>query len=395
MQYDLVFEGGGAKGMVFVGALQEFEARGHSYDRLLGTSAGAITAALLAADYTAAELLDSLTEEEDGQPVFVTFMHTPTDFGDSEVQNSHTLRVLKQLDMPLVANVLEERLDLWLVKAIARYSPGLFSFLERGGWYSAEKFSLWLERKLNEGQFRGEPRQFGGLTLEGFYQATQRELSVVASDTTDGRLLVLNHNTAPNLPVVVAVRMSMNIPLIWPEVRWEKSWGHYLNQDLSGHLIVDGGLLSNFPLELFISDDDLAIKTMGAKTSQNVLGFLIDEAKPVPNMPPLVAEDNSGLNTSELQVVQRLLRLVNTTLGARDKMLIEAFEKDIVRLPAHGYGTTEFGMTAARRDALVEAGRNTMRHHLARQSLTSFSIPTAPQLDPAEHAKHVVHQLLG
>lgn len=49
MKYDLVFEGGGAKGMVFVGACEEFFRRGHSFDRLLGTSAGASTATLLAA----------------------------------------------------------------------------------------------------------------------------------------------------------------------------------------------------------------------------------------------------------------------------------------------------------------------------------------------------------
>jgi hypothetical protein len=35
MKYDLVFEGGGAKGMVFVGALQEFEARRSSILRLI------------------------------------------------------------------------------------------------------------------------------------------------------------------------------------------------------------------------------------------------------------------------------------------------------------------------------------------------------------------------
>ena len=39
MQYDMVFEGGGAKGMVFVGALKELEARGITSARLLGTSA--------------------------------------------------------------------------------------------------------------------------------------------------------------------------------------------------------------------------------------------------------------------------------------------------------------------------------------------------------------------
>ena len=41
---DLVFEGGGAKGMVFVGALQELlEDAKYAFGRLLGTSAGAIT----------------------------------------------------------------------------------------------------------------------------------------------------------------------------------------------------------------------------------------------------------------------------------------------------------------------------------------------------------------
>ena len=62
MQFDLVFEGGGAKGMVFVGALQAFEEEGHSAGRLLGTSAGAITTALLAAGYSAADLLNVLGE---------------------------------------------------------------------------------------------------------------------------------------------------------------------------------------------------------------------------------------------------------------------------------------------------------------------------------------------
>lgn len=35
---------------------------------------------------------------------------------------------------------------------------------------------------------------------------------------THDRLLVLNHRTAPDCPVVYAVRMSMSIPLVWDEV---------------------------------------------------------------------------------------------------------------------------------------------------------------------------------
>jgi predicted acylesterase/phospholipase RssA len=56
MKFDLVFEGGGAKGMVFVGAYAEFVKRGHTFGRILGTSAGAITATLLAAGYSAEEM---------------------------------------------------------------------------------------------------------------------------------------------------------------------------------------------------------------------------------------------------------------------------------------------------------------------------------------------------
>jgi NTE family protein len=48
-QFDIVFEGGGAKGSVFAGALEVLNQQGHTYRRLIGTSAGAISATLVAA----------------------------------------------------------------------------------------------------------------------------------------------------------------------------------------------------------------------------------------------------------------------------------------------------------------------------------------------------------
>ena len=79
MEYDLVFEGGGAKGVAFVGALQAFERHGHKPRRLIGTSAGSITACLIAAGYNAQDTLEAINEKmTDGQPRFVSFMDTPT-----------------------------------------------------------------------------------------------------------------------------------------------------------------------------------------------------------------------------------------------------------------------------------------------------------------------------
>ncbi len=87
MQYDLVFEGGGAKGTVFVGALQELEARGHTPARLLGTSAGSIMSTFLAAGYTAAEMNAALSEKENDQPVFMGFLETPPVPSPTEIQD--------------------------------------------------------------------------------------------------------------------------------------------------------------------------------------------------------------------------------------------------------------------------------------------------------------------
>ncbi|MBK7760557.1 MAG: patatin-like phospholipase family protein [Deltaproteobacteria bacterium] len=88
MRYDLVFEGGAAKGMIFAGAVAELEAAGHSFGRLLGTSAGSITAALLASGAGATGLLNALGEKDGDRSVFEGFMATPAPFTEEEIQRS-------------------------------------------------------------------------------------------------------------------------------------------------------------------------------------------------------------------------------------------------------------------------------------------------------------------
>src|ERR687885_417008 len=99
MKYDLVFEGGGAKGIVLVGAYEEFVRRGHTYGRLLGTSAGAITAAFVAAGYTPAEMLGALDERENGKPVFAEFMGQPSAFTPEEISASAIRTFLRNIDL--------------------------------------------------------------------------------------------------------------------------------------------------------------------------------------------------------------------------------------------------------------------------------------------------------
>jgi predicted acylesterase/phospholipase RssA len=364
MKYDLVFEGGGAKGMAFAGACQELAARGHQFNRLLGTSAGAITAALLAAGYTPDEMLAVLTEKENGKSVFSTFMGAPPDFSSQELEQSAIKRVLEGIRINVIPGRLDSKLDAELLTAFASSERfrNVMALVERGGWYGAERFLEWLRSKLDAGQWKGGPRRFSGMTLSQFHEATGVELSMVASDTSDARMLVLNHRTAPDCPLVWAVRMSMSIPLVWDEVVWQKGWGTYLGRSITGHAIVDGGLLSNFPLELFISDEPHVTRLMGAKGPDPVLGLLIDERLPVPAAKGLLV--SVDIKPGELRTIQRLQRLVNAATTAHDKMVMEEHAHLVARLPAEGYGTTEFDMTDARRSALVDAARTALAVHL-------------------------------
>jgi len=355
VNYDLVFEGGGAKGMVFVGACQEFFARGHSFARLLGTSAGAITATLLAAGYGPQEMLEALVEKTpDGKSVFAGFMGPPAPFSDEELRTSATQRLLDAVDFTFVPDVVQKKLHESLLKGLSANEQfrHVLALIERGGWFAADRFVSWFGTKLDSGSWKGGKRNFNSMTLAQFFEATSVELSMVASDTTDGQMLVLNHRTAPDCPVVWAVRMSMSIPLVWDEVVWQSAWGKYLSRDMGGHEIVDGGLLSNFPIELFISGAPQVTKLMGPKTGNPILGMLIDMKLPVTK--GVFVRIN--IKPGQLKTVQRFERLVDTATGAHDKMVMDEYSHLVAHLPASGYGTIEFDMSDDRRKALVNAG---------------------------------------
>jgi len=375
MQYDLVFEGGGAKGMVFVGALRELERRGHTYGRFLGTSAGAIMATFAAAGLTMPEMLDALNEKDAaGVPVFKQFLGRPRPFTRQDIQGSVTRQALQAIDLPGVPDNVEAYVDRIVLYLMTRDEfAHVFSFVERGGWYSADTFVAWAQAKLDQAAPNGRRRELSRQTFAEFHRTTGRELSLVAADTTDSRMLVLNHRTAPLVPVVWGMRMSMSLPLLWQEVVWQPEWGDYLGRPLAGHRVVDGGLLSNFPIELFLSSDPHVTALMGHRTSQGVLGLLIDESLPVGGEEERSAPAAEGL--ASLPPAQRIKGLVDAATQAHDKMVIDSFEQFVCRLPARGYRTTEFDMSDARRDALVVAGERAMSEYFRLQETEGMKGP--------------------
>ncbi len=62
MKADAVFEGGGVRGIAFLGAIQAMEEEKVEWQRLAGTSAGAVIAALLASGYKSDEIRDKMND---------------------------------------------------------------------------------------------------------------------------------------------------------------------------------------------------------------------------------------------------------------------------------------------------------------------------------------------
>jgi len=380
MEYDLVFEGGGAKGLAFVGALIEFERRGHKPRRIIGTSAGSILAALVAAGYSSAESLAAIAERlPDGRSRFASFLETPVLDDNALLQTSMRHWLVTELDNPAIPDLIEPAVDHFVDSIIHRdIMRHIVSLLLWGGWYSDQGFLSWLKDRLDAGG-----RDLSGTTLAEFNQRTGSDFSVVASDVTGKEMLVLNHRTAPTLPTIWAVRMSMGCPFAWPEVVWRAEWGTYRGRDLSGHRVVDGGLLSNFPIRMLVSSDDYIDEIMGAGTASNdVIGFLIDETLPVPGAAePLETGSTFQDIYDRLDLVQdtiwRIRGLADTVMNAHDKFIEEEDLNLVCRLPAKGFGTLDFDMPTERMDAILKAGEAAMQEYFEKRYSPSATTSTS------------------
>ena len=305
---DLVFEGGGVKGIALVGAFSVLEERGYEPQNMAGASAGAIVAALLAAGYTAAELQEII-----GGLDYYRFK-------DEAWEDR----------VPLAASSLSVLKDL--------------------GLYEGEAFSAWMRDLL---EAKGV-RTFGDLVRREDAELRYRyKAQVIASDVTERRLLVLPRDapklgiTDPDdLGVALAVRMSMSIPIFFEPVKFANP------QTGREHLIVDGGMLSNFPVWLFDAEEP-QWPTFGLKLVQTDPKAPIDGAPPAPR---------SGI----LLVVDYLRSLVDTMMAAHDRLYIE--ENDFARtiaIDTLGVRTTQFDLSSERALELFESGRVAAEEFLA------------------------------
>ena len=315
---DLVFEGGGVKGIGLAGAYSALRERGVVPKRVAGASAGAITAALVAAGYEAAELDEILAK--------VPFAR----FKDEAWEDK----------LPLVGHGLSVLLQL--------------------GIYEGRFFEAWMTGLLEAKGIR----TFGQLADDGAERLKDRyRLKVIVSDVTHRRLLVLPDDAEflgiepDELEVAYAVRMSMSIPVFFEPVM------HHNPRTKTDHLIVDGGMLSNFPVWLF--------DTEGRDPRWPTFGLLLVEAEPrVAIGHRLEDEENGVVRGSAIDYVKAL---ASTMMAAHDRLYLEkATFARTIPIPTLGVGTTEFDITPDRVRALHVSGRGAALQFLDRWDFAAY-----------------------
>lgn len=369
---DLVFEGGGMKGTAFVGALRALASYGYQPGRLLGASVGSLFAVLLAAGYSANELYDLIFDSKTGKLRLTQYFKSYPSFETSQIDASATHRLLKAVDLPFIPNWFEGSVDIGLARVLMKHPAlkDIFNFIEKGGVNDPAPFVEWLASLLDAKLSPRIETQASDLTLEGFFEVTRSHVSLIAADVTNPTMLILNHVTTPNLPLIQAVRMATAAPLLFPPVIWERGWGRYGEQELSGEFIVDGAIISNFPIELFLSQDPIVTEIMGdPEDGANVLGLLLDESIAVPGAPIIDTHMQQVLN--DMPGPALIGKLLRTVLEARDKRVIETASEHVVRLPTMGYAPFVFNLTPEQLQPLLNAGHNAMIDHLKTHDISA------------------------
>jgi len=152
-----------------------------------------------------------------------------------------------------------------------------------------------------------------------FEDLKEIDLKIVATDLTNKELIIFDRNSNPSMKIAEAVRMSTSIPLVFSPYK------------LGEKLVVDGGILSNYPLFIF-------------KDPENTVGFkLISKATTVPTAP-----DN---------LLGFLYAIANTMMDAHDKEDERQLgHKNTIHIDNAGVSTTKFNLNETEKKLLYQNG---------------------------------------
>jgi NTE family protein len=310
---DAVFEGGGVKGIGLVGAMKAMEDNGYRWRNIAGTSAGAIVASLASAGYSAMEL-KNIIENIDYKEML----------GNSKKSKG----------------IIGKTGNLIFKNGIYK-SDYLNQFVNEKLYYKLKhKLGNRKKVKFKDLIIPGEK----GILLNNPKYKRKYKLHIIATDITKGKMLILPEDIADyginpeELEVSLAVRMSISIPFFFQPIILKNA----ISKERS--TILDGGILSNYPVWLFDGKGVPAYTTIGFK-----LG---------------ASEEKGRLNKTN-NLFNMGIAVVSTMLEAQDDIHIAEMEYlRTIKINTFNIKATDFDISRKEVEELYLSGENCARRFL-------------------------------
>lgn len=307
---NIVFEGGGIKCICYGGALTELQSLGmlKNIERVAGTSAGAITACLLAVGYTPEEISKIIGE---------------TNFKKFEDDTFFIIRDIIRL-------------------------------LKSYGWNKGDNFQKWIG-ELIKAKTGNDKFTFGELKEANIY----KDLYIVCTNITTQRPEILSHETTPEMSICEAVRMSMSIPLYFTAVK-----------NKNGDIIVDGGVTWNYPINIFDNVKYLSNPINGIKVDDTIeqgyafnyetLGFKVDSTNEIN-----YAKQDWELLPEKVKGIKSFIgALMNFTMEMVNKKHLHKNDWNrTVFIDSLDVKTTDFKLSKQKVSSLIENGQAAVKSY--------------------------------
>ncbi len=361
------FKGGGIKGIAYLGAINEGIAQGlfdlNSFLAFAGTSAGAITATLLALRIKMPKLEEIMKKTD-----FTTFF----DWHD------------KALVDYIIAQA-KGGVSSW--KVVSNYftlSRAKELLDTHQGVCKGDAFLNWIQTQIAEG-IKNTPLAEGLKTEEQFKARAEivtfrdlhdnpnhfANLVIYGSNVNTGHSERYCFETTPDMCVADAVRISMSLPFVFDPHKKHivKNGKRQLAEkkivvdgvekiEFDNDLCVDGGLFYNYPVGAF----DFHPESGDPQYNDQTIGFCL-----------LEPDDHEHLEHGKERISNILPE--NSALRFAVSLAYSTFfnqqgndhQKRTIYINTRDVGTTEFDLDSRRQQMLIDEGKDGVRRFIARQ----------------------------
>ena len=315
---NLVFEGGGTRGIAYLGAMEVLKRKGilKNIKRIGGTSAGAINALLLGLNYSNDELKEILMDLD-----FKKFLDDSPGF----------------------------------IRDIGRLKS-------KFGWYKGDRFHNWIKDRIKKKT--GNPNS----TFKEIYDMKKehkfKDIYFIGANISTGFAEVYSYEDRPLMKVADAVRISMSIPLFFAAIRKNE-----------GDVCVDGGLINNYPIKLFDREKYVSLNRRKTKYyekynrtlrkiyqeknllvyNKETLGFRLDSAKEIAVFRNHKEPDHKKIK----DLFDYAFCLISTIRNIESSMHLHSDDwKRTIYIDTLGVNTFDFNINKTNKLKLVKSGKD-------------------------------------